>query len=440
MVHTHSFAIYALLIVQEARARGEDCDNGLAPDYTRVVCDIIGDESGCSSVEYLQPDRSCINRNSSSDCLVSAGLELYVTCCNDDLVLFRNGQNLSSHTVSWTFATSFESGLYECRWRGNGTSFANRSVVVDGTVYVIPGDLIFNQDCERRIAGDFNCSVARSYKYYGVKDGYTLHDIQFNVLGARPISLSLEMIWVDHYPVELDLSLSNDTALNNTISHTATVESHNLVFVGRASTRAYVVVTGTTSNRSSSMCVSITFSGEVILLPNESLPAHLTVVEGQRADFHCDAHTTQLTVPAFTVSFLVKLPSSNIAQCSNHTFSRSQALIMNSAVKDRSCSGLVFTESYSGDSHLQDRTNHLTASWPSVNLSMSGAEVVCAQASSGITQWARTATLTVLPASSTSAIMLPVSPTVAMPLIHLASPDSVHWQPSLSCLLGELFY
>ena len=165
-----------------------------------------------------------------------------------------------------------------------------------GTVYVIPGDLIFNQDCERRIAGDFNCSVARSYKYYGVKDGYTLHDIQFNVLGARPISLSLEMIWVDHYPVELDLSLSNDTALNNTISHvrnsshsiyllcrsckltcsysnthilspfpsqTATVESHNLVFVGRASTRAYLVVTGTTSNRSSSMCVSITFSGGI---------------------------------------------------------------------------------------------------------------------------------------------------------------------------------
>ena len=155
---------------------------------------------------------------------------------------------------------------------------------------------------------------------------------------------------------------------------------------------------------------------EVILLPNESLPAHLTVVEGQRADFHCDAHTTQLTIPTFTVSFLVKLPSSNFAQCSNHTFSRSQALIMNSVVKDRSCSGLVFTESYSGDSHLQDRTNHLTASWPSVNLSMSGAEVVCAQASSGITQWARTATLTVLPASSTSAIMPPVSPTVAMPL------------------------
>ena len=135
---TFAAFLLALLIasrVQEACARGEDCDNGLAPDYTRVVCDIIGDESGCSSVEYLQPDRSCINRNSSSDCLVSAGLELYVTCCNDDLVLFRNGQNLSSHTVSWTFATSFESGLYECRWRGNGTSFANRSVVVYGKTF-----------------------------------------------------------------------------------------------------------------------------------------------------------------------------------------------------------------------------------------------------------------------------------------------------------------
>ena len=154
-----------------------------------------------------------------------------------------------------------------------------------------------------------------------------------------------------------------------------------------------------------------------ILLPNDSLPADVTVVEGQEADFHCIAHTTEQTLSVFTVAFLVKLPSSNLTQCYNYTFSQTKPLSVITIVKNSSCSDLVSINSESG--HREDRTNHLTASWASVNLSLSGAEVVCAQASRGITQWAKTATLTVLPASTTHVL---ASPTVDKPLRAGRSP------------------
>ena len=144
-----------------------------------------------------------------------------------------------------------------------------------------------------------------------------------------------------------------------------------------------------------------------ILLPNDSLPADVTVVEDQQADFRCVAHTTERTLSVFTVAFLVKLPSSKLTQCYNYTFSQTKPLSVITIVKNSSCSDLTSINSESGPS--QDRTNLLTASWASVNLSLSGAEVVCAQASRGITQWAKTATLTVLPAST---IHVLASPTV----------------------------
>ena len=207
-------------------------------------------------------------------------------------------------------------------------------------------------------------------------------------------------------------------------------------------TEAYLVVTGTTLNRSSSMCISITFYGgirilcvvlffwffsfkhcvftraEATLLPNHSLPADLTVVEGQQADFCCIAQATQQSFTALTVAFLIKLPSSssNLTQCFNYTFSKENPLCCGSFGDDRSCSGLVFDTFFSGDSLA--RRNHLTASWASVNLSLSGAEVVCAQASCGITQWAKTATLTVLPASPT--VDMPVEPSSSPALGALA--------------------
>ena len=86
---------------------------------------------------------------------------------------------------------------------------------------------LFGQDCQQRVPGDFSCCVAESKKKYYVIDGHTAHHIDFNVLGGRPISLTLEMLWVDHYPVHFNLSLSSDTALNNSILHV----SHPLLCV-----------------------------------------------------------------------------------------------------------------------------------------------------------------------------------------------------------------
>ena len=110
----------------------------------------------------------------------------------------------------------------------------------------------------------------------------------------------------------------------------------------------------------------------------------------------CPCNYTEIT--SLNCCLSSKVPSSNITEsCSNYTFSEPFILNFNSI--RGGCTDLVFLNS--SNSHALDRTHHLTARWPSVNLSMSGAEVVCAQASSGITQLARTATLMVLPASPT---------------------------------------
>ena len=130
-----SFAsvLLALLIISGARGAisSENFDNGDAPDYIQLMCVVSGGENICPGVDDEQPGIR-VNHDSSSDCLVSTGLELHVTCCSEDLVLFRDDHNLGNHTASWSFATSLESGRYECRWRNNGISFANRSIVVDG--------------------------------------------------------------------------------------------------------------------------------------------------------------------------------------------------------------------------------------------------------------------------------------------------------------------
>ena len=103
---------------------------------------------------------------------------------------------------------------------------------------MIPGDepssgSPYLQECKQGIVNDFNCSTAVVPKVYAVRMGIgTVHDIKFNVLGARPIFLSLEVVWVDHYPVELDLSLSSDTALNDSISHVSLSSNSSLCSIG----------------------------------------------------------------------------------------------------------------------------------------------------------------------------------------------------------------
>lgn len=135
------------------------------------------------------------------------------------------------------------------------------------------------------------------------------------------------------------------------------------------------------------------------LLTNKSLPGDITAIETEPAEFYCDIDATQEKFVTFTVAFLVKAPSSNVTvTCSNYTFSG--PFFLNHRGEDAVCSGIVFLNST--PLHSVGDSRHLTARWPSVNLSLSGAEVVCALASRGITQWARTATLIVLPATPIS--------------------------------------
>ena len=131
--------VYAALLTVIVRAvGGETCGNEDAPYYVSLECAIFGGEIRVRRQGDQPPSRH-IDQDSSKDCLVTVGLELRVTCralgdsaSANELVLFRNGRNYGSHTMFWSYTTSLESGMYECRWRDNGTSFANRSVVVDG--------------------------------------------------------------------------------------------------------------------------------------------------------------------------------------------------------------------------------------------------------------------------------------------------------------------
>ena len=79
------------------------------------------------------------------------------------------------------------------------------------------------------------CSVFAVQTRDGVVSNYTCSDengghrpseyiggpfvVRFGVVGARPIALSLDMVWVDHYPVTLDLRLHSSMALNDTLIH-----------------------------------------------------------------------------------------------------------------------------------------------------------------------------------------------------------------------------
>lgn len=137
-----SFSVVLLALFSLAKrgegAVGESCDNDGAPTYLSLECVIFGEDI-ITSIEDSETPGTCLNYDGSTQCVVYAGQELHVTCCapgaaaaEDDLVLFRDGRSLGGHTAYWKFTTSLESGRYECRWRENGTSFANGSVVVDG--------------------------------------------------------------------------------------------------------------------------------------------------------------------------------------------------------------------------------------------------------------------------------------------------------------------
>ena len=81
----------------------------------------------------------------------------------------------------------------------------------------------FRQFCTPDIAPeyaeDYNCNVARRPKRYFAGGPHTLY---FNILGIRPISIEVEVLWVDHYPVDLHLSYDTEASNSRTlhVSHT----------------------------------------------------------------------------------------------------------------------------------------------------------------------------------------------------------------------------
>lgn len=374
--------------------------------HVRVECRIVSRNSQCYT-DIL--GGKLVNQCGSTTCEVWTGVALEISCSGGDgdsgLVLSRdrdNGTFGPSASVTWNFtASSVVQGNYKCVW-SNGSVLNNRTIEVDESVHVIPGyELNYEQACRSDIVPGYNCSVAQAPERWS--GGHGNYTVKFNVLGARPISLGMKVLWVDHYPVDLHLTW-DPMASNTTTKHVVHLNVKDLFFVGPSRrVDAYLVITASSTLGSATMCVNlqITSATEAGLFVNETLPAEVTVTEGQRAEFNCDALTTNaipgfLPVQFFTVAVLVTSPpSSDPVQCFNCSFSRAE--LMKCHHEDQNCSGLQVSNSSIGPPHV---LNHrLTAVWSEAELNLTGSEVVCAVAVGGITQWAHTATLTVLPAS-----------------------------------------
>ena len=90
-------------------------------------------------------------------------------------------------------------------------------------VYVLPNTgYYFEQNCILDIAPEsmpgYECSRANDGHLY-IYSKTQRHSVSFNVLGARPISLNLDVIWSNHYPVDTNLSWTHAMALDSTTLH-----------------------------------------------------------------------------------------------------------------------------------------------------------------------------------------------------------------------------
>lgn len=179
-------------------------------------------------------------------------MRLEVRCEETDHVLYRNGSSLGQRQVEWNFTVAEEvEGNYECRWP-NGSVFESRRVEVDGEttacycmgstshsvsrtrspggVYIVPDadrDSLAGQSC-KQVTADVECSRSgRSYQFNVQAEDAADHREQFHVLGSRPISLAVEVLWVNHYPVDLQPQwrsiVDNTTSLHVRMYHTATL-------------------------------------------------------------------------------------------------------------------------------------------------------------------------------------------------------------------------
>ena len=88
---------------------------------------------------------------------------------------------------------------------------------------MIPGrSSSYEQSCRRvpDYGEDYNCNVPRrgSKRYFAGGP----HTLYFNILGTRPVAIEVEVLWVNHYPVDLHLSYDTEASGSGTlhVSHT----------------------------------------------------------------------------------------------------------------------------------------------------------------------------------------------------------------------------
>ena len=249
---------YLLLALVAVMWRGEvvgdeKCGNN-APRYLSVDCAILAEhDTNTSCRKNITTDgRAAVDQchGSRAVCKTYTGMGLNITCrvpgqdgnavVSEDLEVHRDGRRLGNDTRS-SFVTAEAEGQYECLWKANQSSFANRTLAVDGTyVRILPVCPVVRGFCSDSVyiiwrnPSKQNCRTFSIQQTDGVNrdcskvDTTVLHNnwspvtVSFNVLGARPISLSVDIVWVDHYPVTLDFSLSSHLALSDSISHVRT--------------------------------------------------------------------------------------------------------------------------------------------------------------------------------------------------------------------------
>ena len=135
-------AVLALQARRGSAVDGEACDDNEGPRYVALECGIIAEDSNikCYTNPFFAPGKGLnVCYGSRASCIVYTGLELSITCrvpgagtggvVSEDLAVFRDGERVENN-ATWPFATSQVLGAYECQ--KNGTSFATRSVILDG--------------------------------------------------------------------------------------------------------------------------------------------------------------------------------------------------------------------------------------------------------------------------------------------------------------------
>ena len=129
-------AVFVLLASSVAAAGASGSCTSPGPSHVRLECIIASRESGQCS-KWTEDGRQIHECDDGVACPAWTGMQLEISCSDDDALTLFKGNSTNQHNVSWTFATSSAvEGLYECRWN-SGSLFANRSIQVDGE-YIVP--------------------------------------------------------------------------------------------------------------------------------------------------------------------------------------------------------------------------------------------------------------------------------------------------------------